>query len=262
MEAAGLHARTAAAAVASKVRLGMLTPSSNTVLEPVTAAMLGGLDEVSVHFARFPVTEISLSNQALGQFDLAAVLAAARLLADARVHVIAWNGTSAGWLGFESDRALCRAITAETGIASTTSVLALNEIMAATSVRRFGLVTPYLHDVQARIVANYQRHGFTCAAERHRNDPGNFSFAEVGADAIRAMVREVAAARPDCISTFCTNLRAAPLVDALERELDVPIYDTVSVVLWKSLRLAGVSPRSVTGWGRLFGLDAREEGAS
>jgi maleate isomerase len=79
------------------------------------------------------------------------------------------------------------------------------------------------------------------------NDRGNFSFAEISADTIRGMVRDVAAARPDCISTFCTNLRAAPLVDALEHELNVPIYDTVSVTLWKSLRLAGVNPASVTG---------------
>jgi maleate isomerase len=262
MDAASLPVRRNAAAVASKVRLGMLTPSSNTVLEPITTAMLTDLNDVSVHIARFPVTEISLSERALVQFDIATVLAAARLLADARVHVIAWNGTSAGWLGFASDDSLCRAISAETGIPSTTSVLALNEVMTRTGVRRFGLVTPYLHDIQARIIANYQRHGFECIAERHLNDPGNFSFAEIGADAIRRMVREVAAARPDCISAFCTNMRAAPLVDELERELNIPVYDTVSVVLWKSLWLAGVAPNSVTGWGRLFNLDLSMGGAA
>ncbi len=239
-------------ATEGRIRLGMLTPSSNTVLEPVTASMLAGLPDVTAHFGRFRVTRISLEAGALGQFDLAPVLEAARLLAEARVHVIAWNGTSAGWLGFSSDDELCRAITAETGIPATTSVLALNEIMSSTGVRRFGLVTPYLHDVQTRILANYASHGLTCAAERHLNDPGNFSFADVDDDTLCRMVREVAAARPDCISTFCTNLRAAPLVAALERELDVPIYDTISVVVWKSLCLAGVSPRRVTGFGRLF----------
>jgi hypothetical protein len=55
--------------MAGRVLLGMLTPSSNTVLEPVTAAMLAGLPEVSAHFGRFRVTEIALSRQALGQFD-------------------------------------------------------------------------------------------------------------------------------------------------------------------------------------------------
>lgn len=237
-----------------RVRLGMLTPSSNTVLEPVTTEMLRGLPEVSAHFARFRVTEISLRDQALGQFDLAPVLEAAGLLADAKVDVIAWNGTSSGWLGFETDERLCAAITAATGIAATTSVLALNEVMRRTGVARFGLVTPYLHEVQARIVANYAASGWACAAERHLNDPGNFSFAEVTEAQIEAMVREVAAAGPDCITTFCTNLRAAPLVAALEAETGIPVYDTITVVVWKSLLLAGVDPGLVAGWGRVMGI--------
>ena len=236
----------------SRILIGMLTPSSNTVLEPVTGAMLAGLPEVSAHFSRFRVTEISLDGRALGQFDPAPILAAARLLADARVDVIAWNGTSSGWLGFEADEALCHAITRETGIPSTTSVLALNEVMRATGATRFGLVTPYLHEVQARVVATYRRHGFECVAERHLNVPGNFSFSEVTAAQIAAMVQQVAAAKPDCITTFCTNLRAAPLVDALERDTGIPVYDTVSVVLWKTLRMAGVDTSRVVGWGRLF----------
>ena len=145
-----------------RARIGMLTPSSNTVLEPVTSAMLVGLPDVSAHFGRFGVTEISLRDQALGQFDIAPILAAARLLADARVDVIAWNGTSSGWLGFETDEALCKAITRETGIASTTSVLALNEVMRDTGAIRFGLVTPYLHAVQERVIATYRNAGFEC----------------------------------------------------------------------------------------------------
>ena len=56
-----------------RVLLGMLTPSSNTVLEPVTAAMISGLPEVSAHFGRFRVTEIALSPQALGQYRRIAV---------------------------------------------------------------------------------------------------------------------------------------------------------------------------------------------
>src|SRR6185436_5151504 len=90
--------------------LGMLTPSSNTTLEPVTTAMLAALPDVSVHFSRFPVTEIALSNRALKQFDSTAILAAAELLGHAKVDVLAWNGTSAGWLGFDSDERLCESI--------------------------------------------------------------------------------------------------------------------------------------------------------
>ena len=55
------------------LRLGMLTPSSNTVLEPVTYAMLRDQPSVTAHFARFKVTEIALNPSALGQFDLTPV---------------------------------------------------------------------------------------------------------------------------------------------------------------------------------------------
>jgi maleate isomerase len=235
-----------------RILLGMLTPSSNTVLEPVTTAMLAGLPEASAHFGRFRITEIALSNQAVAQFDDTEILRAAELLSHAKVQSIGWNGTSSGWLGFEADERLCRRITEATGVAACTSVLALNEIFARTGVKRFGLVTPYRDDVQERIVENYARSGFECVAERHLGIQDNFSFSEVTAEQMRAMTREVAKAKPHAITIFCTNLRGAPLVAELERELGIPIYDTIATVVWKSLKLAGVDPRRITGWGRLF----------
>ena len=104
--------------------LGMLTPSSNTVLEPVTTAMLAGLPDVTAHFGRFRVTEIALNAQALGQFQTAPMLTAAGLLADAKLDTICWNGTSAGWLGFQTDEQLATEIEAQTGIPACSSVLA------------------------------------------------------------------------------------------------------------------------------------------
>ena len=235
------------------VRLGMLTPSSNTTLEPVTTAMLSGLPAVSVHFSRFRVTEIALTGDALAQFDDRPILAAAELLAHAKVDVIAWNGTSSGWLGFDADRRLCERIEAATGIRASTSMLALNEILAATGVKRLGLVTPYIASVQQRIVANYATLGIACDAERHLGIQDNFAFAEVPLDTLAGLIRSVAAEKPDAIGIICTNLKAAPLVAALEQETGIPIYDTIATVVWKSLKLAGIDPAALIGWGRLFG---------
>ncbi len=236
-----------------RIRLGMLTPSSNTALEPITAAMLSELPHVSAHFARFTVTEIALSETALGQFDASRILAAARQLADARVDVIGWSGTSAGWLGFQRDQALCRQITEATGIPATTSVLALNEIFEKTGVRRFGLVSPYTDDVQQRIVRNYETLGIECVAERHLGLQDNFGFAEVPDTQLAIMMREAAFARPDAVTTFCTNLHAAHLVRAFEMATDIPAYDTVATVVWKALRLVDVDTKPLMSWGRLFG---------
>ncbi len=232
--------------------LGMLTPSSNTALEPITSAMVAGLPEVSAHFSRFKVTEIALSEQALAQFDNSNILRAAELLAHAKVDVIGWNGTSSGWLGFEADVKLCEQITAATGIPATTSMLALNEILEQTKVTKLGYVTPYRDDVQARIIANYETLGIACQAERHLRLQDNFSFSEVTPAQIETMLREVAAHKPEAIAIICTNLKAAPLVARLELELGIPIYDTIATVVWKCLKMTGVDPRRVSEWGSLF----------
>ena len=238
----------------TRVFLGMLTPSSNTILEPVTSAMLAGLPEVTAHFSRFKVTEIALSGSALAQFDDSEILRAAELLAHAKVNCIAWNGTSSGWLGFERDVRLCERIREATGIPACTAMLALNELLSLTGAKRVGFVTPYLDDVQARINANYEQAGFQVVADRHLRMQDNFSFSTVTADQMRMMTEEVAAAMPDAIAIVCTNMRGAPLAEELEAAHGIPIYDTVSTTLWKALKLAGVDTKRVTGWGKLFSI--------
>jgi maleate isomerase len=242
--------------VVKPVRLGMLTPSSNTIVEPMTSAMLAGLDGVSAHFSRFKVTEIGVSQRSNDQFDETSILKAAELLADAKVDVIAWSGTSASWLGFERDERLCERVTAATGVKACTSVLAFREIFESVGVSRIGLVTPYLQTVQARIVANWRAAGFDCVAERHCGLQDNFSFADVDSAQIASMVREVARSGCEAVAIVCTNLQAASLVAALEAELGIPVYDSVATTVWKSLLLAGVPTNRVRGWGELFRLAA------
>ena len=234
-------------------RLGILTPSSNTVLEPLTVAMLAGFTHTTAHFARFKVTEIALSAAALGQFDDAEILRAAELLAHARVDTIAWSGTSSSWLGFARDETLCARIAAATGIAASTAVLALNEILARTGVRRLGLVTPYHDDVQAKIVANYAAAGIMVSAEQHLGITDNYSFAEVDGTTIERLIRSVGESAPEAIAVLCTNMRAAPLAERLEQALGIAIYDSVAVTVWKALTLCGSDTAQVKGYGRLFG---------
>ncbi len=234
------------------IRLGVLTPSSNTALEPLTSAMLSGVPGASAHFSRFTVTEIALSDRALGQFDDSKILAAAELLADAKVDVIGWSGTSSGWLGFDADRRLCERIRERTGIAATTAVLALNELLALRGISRLALVTPYTGDVQERIVTNYKALGVQVVAERHQGIRVNHDFAGVEPETLFSLMREVAGSAPGAITTFCTNLRAAPLAQRAERELGIPLLDTVSTTVWGMLRAAGAKPSQVQGWGELF----------
>ena len=235
-------------------RVGMLTPSSNTVLEPYTAAMFTPfVKEASVHFARFRVVEISLAGHSTGQFERAPIVEAAQRLAEANVHTIAWNGTAASWLGLEADRTLCAAITDATGIPATSTMLAYEKIFRTLGVRRLGLVTPYLSEVQDKIISTFADNGIDVVADRRLEDRGNFSFAAYRPDRIAELVRGVIAeAAPDAVAIVCTNFRGAPVASALEAETGVPVIDSVSVTAAATLAAVGLDPARVTGWGSVF----------
>lgn len=236
-------------------RIGMLTPSSNTVLEPMVARILAEVPDVSAHVSRLPVTEISLGDASKAQFARDRFLAASALLVDARVDVIGWNGTSASWNGFDRDTALCQEIAAGSGIAATSAVLAINELLDAFDATEIGLVTPYVADVQNRIIANYERNGTACVAHRHFDETVNYAFAEIGDDRLETAMRQVAEARPKAIVIMCTNLAAAHLAAPFEAEFGIPVIDSISAFVWKSLTLCGADTSAIRGWGRLFEID-------
>lgn len=235
----------------------MLTPSSNTVLEPYTSKMAMPLfPDVSVHFGRFRVTKIALDDSSNGQFAIDPILEAADLLADAKPDVIAWNGTSASWLGFQTDEHLCAAIQARTGIRATSAILSLNRLLREQQISRLGLVTPYTPDVQAKIIENYASIGIETVAERHSGLSDNFSFSEVSEDAIERMCEDVAKAKPDAIAIVCTNMRGPLVAAQLELRLGIPVLDSVAFTLWGCLRETGVPMHALREHGSMFSLDA------
>lgn len=218
-------------------RLGILAPSSNTVLEPETAKLLPADGSVTSHVSRLRVVQISDDMSSLRQFEIEPVLIAAELLADAAVDLILWNGTAASWLGFDRDRQWVTAIKARTGIPATTAVIAINEALQQLGARRIGLVTPYVEALERRIIENYAAIGIEVAAAVRSNLTVNTDYAAITPDEVAEMVREVACSPVDAILILCTNLAGSSIAPALSRELGVPILDSVRVAIEHSLAL-------------------------
>ncbi|MBB6675468.1 maleate cis-trans isomerase family protein [Cohnella nanjingensis] len=235
-------------------RIGMLTPSSNTILEPVTGKLLSGIAGVTAHFSRIRVTQIALDDASSAQFAAEPMLGAAGLLADARVDAIVWNGTSGSWLGLDRDRELCRLLREATGMPATTSALAMTAAYEALGAKRIALVTPYTADVNARIAEGYGRAGLTVPLRLASGLSANEAFANVPAEAIAGMIAR-AAETPgvDAVAVVCTNFGAAGLAADAERRYGVPVLDSVSVTAWQALRLLGIDGRPLAAeWGRIF----------
>lgn len=220
---------------APRNRIGIVVPSSNTVLEPLAHATLAGTG-VSAHVSRLGVVDVTLDPASLAQFQMQKHLEAARLLMDAAVDVVIWGGTSASWLGFDHDRAWCAAVQGATGVATSTCVLEMNRRLMACGARRIGLVTPYAADIQTRILQNYRSIGVDCVAEAHHGGTLSNDYAAIPPQTVAEMVRSVAASGPDAILILCTNLRGAEVATALQQDLAIPIIDSAMATVWAGLR--------------------------
>ncbi|HEX3984899.1 MAG TPA: hypothetical protein VHX12_14500 [Acidisoma sp.] len=142
-------------------RLGILLPSSNTVMEPETMALLPADGSVTPHFARFRMVMVSDTAESKRQFALQPMAEAGVMLADIRPRAILWGGTAASWLGFDHDDRFRETVTARTGIPCFGTVQIINEILTRRGVRRIALVTPYVATLEAAIIANYAANGGT-----------------------------------------------------------------------------------------------------
>jgi maleate isomerase len=208
-------------------RLGLLTPSSNTVVEPETVKLLPLDGSVTCHVSRVRIVTISAEDVSRGQFDTSRMVVAAELLADAKVDLILWNGTAASWLGFAYDHALTEAIQAATRIPATTAVIGINEALGRLGARRIGLVTPYVAALEADIIANYREIGIAVVSAERLDITDNLAIGAVPTARIERMIRAVAAVQPDAIVVMCTNLAGAGLVASLSAELGIPVIDSV-----------------------------------
>lgn len=233
------------------VRIGMIVPSSNTCLEPVTARLLAGRDDVAIHCSRLGVTRIAMDASSDDQFDARAMLDAARQLADARVDLLVWNGTAGTWLGFDRDRALCALLESETGIPATTSALALLAALQRLHAHNVGLAVPYTQDVADKIVACLTGEGFKVGAVAALGLEENFAFATLTEDQVATMLQQSNRPDIDAIAVVCTNVAGAHVGAQLEEALGATVCDSVAVTLWHALRLVG-APAALPGWGFLY----------
>lgn len=239
-----------------RVRLGMIVPSSNTVVEQETCALLAGFPGVSAHFSRFKLTaKVSTADAAAAYYGSRPMLEAASLLADCRCTVITWNASAGGIVGFDRDRRCIAELEAATGTPATTAALSVIDALRAFGARRIGLVTLNPPDVNRQVAANFAAEGFDCIATTHRSDlADNFAMSEVSPEALAQAVRECAQAQPEAIAVFGTNIRGAPVAVQLEREFCIPVVDSVTAAAWGALRRAGVDPRRLAACGRIFQL--------
>ncbi len=230
-------------------RIGVITPSTNTTQEPILCQILRGTN-ITAHYSRFPVRNISLDQKDLGQFRIEYMLTPARLLSHAGMDVIAWFGTAGGWLGAERDMELCNAITKATGVKAVTAMLSSLDAFRTLGVKTLGLVVPYERNLTQAIIENFARAGHKVVRDKHLGLRANLRFGSVPLSRIKSLVRQ-ASRDVDAVSVFCTNFSAALVADEIEEETGTPVLDSINVTLWRCLQTIGIQ-KGIKGYGTLL----------
>lgn len=240
--------------------IGLIVPSSNPTIESFLPVVAGTLDAQFL-VTRIGVRRIALDADSHAQFDVAGLVSAASLLADAEVSLVSWAGTSGFWLGGDREDEVLAVASAEAGIQITSSRVAMLAALSEVADARLGVLTPYTSDVHARVLGALSRAGYDIVADRALGVERNLDFAAIPAATVVAELRALAATGAEAAAVVCTNVLATTEVLAVE---PLVVIDSVLATLWHATRESGATLlsyvecyRRVTSGSSLGGMAAR-----
>ena len=239
------------------LRVGLLVPSSNSVLEPALWRRLPRW--AALHSARLFVTESSAAGLR-GIHD--AIPEAARLVATVRPHVIVVGCTSVSGLDDGAlEQKLAPEIEAATGASVVTVLPGVVARLQAAGCRQVVLVTPHGAEVDAVVVRGLEAAGLVVRAIHSMGITENF---ELGRVPPAEIVRFVADRVPEPLGTdglflSCTNFRSLEALPALQRRYGSRVVTSVGVLIDQTLeRLSRLYRTAAAGAGGSAGLHERE----
>ncbi len=234
-------------------RIGMIVPSSNTVVEPICSRIFAGMEDVvTVHYSRLPVVRVSMEKDSDKQFEIQTMLQAANQLAQAKVDAIIWNGTAGSWLGIDRDQKMCQEIEKETGIPMGTASLGMVQSYRDFGISRIHLVTPYIQEMNDAIIREYKKLGFAPADVTGLGITENTEIGSVTQEQLEQLCCDTHGTAGEGIAVVCTNLAAAWRAEEIERRTGAVVFDSVIAAVREGLRLAGLENLTFHGWGRLL----------
>jgi maleate isomerase len=230
----------------SRLRIGMILASKNTVAEPDVNAMLP--EGVSVHTTRLHLVDTNPT--ALQKMTNDAEQAAA-LLASAEVDLIVFHCTAASTIDPEMGQKIAQRIQRSTGIASTATSEALIDALNTLGAKKIVLLSPYPQAVNDAEVAFFSHYGIQVLHEvgyipvKGQGSPS--------AEPVEWQRRAMTLKHPDADAYFlsCTNIRVISIIDALEKSIHAPVISSNQAMLWHCLRKGGVAD-AVPNYGKLL----------
>jgi maleate isomerase len=206
------------------LRIGLIVPSSNTVMEPDFHRHLGHAGIVST--ARIFLESVTREAEVrMLEQDLPN---AAELIRTTAPDVMVFGCTSAGSLGsLAHDRAIGEKIGKLSGAKAVTVLQAVVSQLRSIGPRKLAVFTPYIEDLTSSIVSSVAEAGFPPIKAAGMGIQINLEIGRVTPEAIIAFVEtQIAGCAPDCIFLSCTNWRAIESIEPLQKKLGIPVVSS------------------------------------
>jgi maleate isomerase len=226
------------------LRIGLIVPSSNTVMEPDFHRYLGHTGIVST--ARIFLESVTREAETrMLEEDLPK---AAELIRTTAPDVVVFGCTSAGSLGsLAHDRAIGERIEKLSGAQAITALQAVVSQLRSIGPRKLAVFTPYIEDLTSSVASSVADAGFPPIKAVGMGIQVNLEIGRVTPDQIVAFVEsQIAGGAPDCVFLSCTNWRAIEAIEPLHKKLGIPVVSSNQAAIAAVGQVSGlpINPRS------------------
>ncbi len=232
-----------------RARIGLIVPSTNTIIEPEFYRMAP--KGVTIHTARALLLGRATEESYFQMAD--AVKKASEELATAEIDIALFGCTSGS--------IVCplQQIVDDMGVRTGTPALAtagaVVSALRAFGVRRVALGTPYVSFVNDSEQVFLEENGFSVVSmhglQLGETQEERRGIGRVPPEHLYRLARRID--RPDAEAIFlsCTNLATLDIIEAIEADLGKPVITSNQATFWAALRTLGL-PDAVPDCGRLM----------
>ncbi len=225
-------------------RIGLIIPSSNTTMEPEFWSLFS-VNGVSVHTARLRLERVDA--QSLRRMARR-VQEAATLLSTADVDVIVYGCTTGSLVeGVGFDVRIAEAIERASGRPAVATATAVVNALRQLKAYRVAVATPYIDELNDLEKKFLEESGFEVVDIKGLGILDNLEIGRLPAWRVYRLARSVNTSRADALFLSCTNMPTLRVIDALERDLGIPVISSNTASAWAAARLMGVKPTFTTG---------------
>ncbi|HLS06585.1 MAG TPA: aspartate/glutamate racemase family protein [Bacillota bacterium] len=182
------------------------------------------------------------------------VMEATKLLAQAPLKSIAYGCTSGSFVnGLDYDKQLIKRMEQIAKIPCTTTATAVLAAAEGLQVQNIAIATPYASDVNERAYEYFTSGGLTITNMTGLSMMNDYKISELNLQTIYNMATKTITNDSEAIFISCTGLSTLPLINALEKDLNVPVITSNQATFWHALKLAHIQSGQMQ-LGTLFNL--------